>query len=60
MAKGRYLPSAAAIVEDHPEALTFGVQPLPIDAAAIGTVNAVALDPATRRHYLALMQRRTG
>jgi putative restriction endonuclease len=60
VARGRYLPSAAAIIEDHPESLTFGVQLMPIDAAAIGTVNAVALDPATRRHYLALVQRRTG
>ena len=58
--KGRYLPSEAAIIEDHAETLTFGVQLMPIDAAAIGTVNAVALDPATRRHYLALVQRRTG
>lgn len=60
VAKGRYLPSAAAIIEDHPESLTFGVQLMPIDAAAIGAVNAVALDPATRRHYLAMVQRRTG
>jgi len=60
VAKGRYLPSAAAIIEDHPESLTFGVQLLPIDAAAIGAVNAVALDPMTRRHYLALVKRRTG
>jgi putative restriction endonuclease len=60
VAKGRYLPSAAAIIEDHPESLTFGVQLMPIDAAAIGAVNAFALDPATRRHYLALVQRRTG
>lgn len=60
VAKGRYLPSAAAIIEDHPESLTFGVQLMPIDAAAIGAVNAVALDPLTRRHYLALVKRRTG
>jgi putative restriction endonuclease len=33
---------------------------MPIDAAAIGAVNAFALDPATRRHYLSLVQRRTG
>jgi hypothetical protein len=57
VAKGRYLPSAAAIIEDHPESLTFGVQLMPIDAAAIGPVNAFAIDPATRRHYLALVQR---
>ena len=48
------------MIEDHPESLTFGVQLMPIDAAAIGSVNAVALDPETRRHYLALVQRRTG
>jgi putative restriction endonuclease len=60
VAKGRYPPSAAAIIEDHPESLTFGVQLIPIDAAAIGAVNAFALDPATRRHYLALVRRRTG
>ncbi len=60
VAEGRYLPSAAAIIEDHPESLTFGVQLMPIDAAAIGAVNAFALDPATRRHYRALVQRRAG
>ncbi len=60
VAKGRYLPSAAAIIEDHPESLTWGVPLMPNEAAAIGAVNAFALDPATRRHYLALVQRRTG
>jgi putative restriction endonuclease len=40
--------------------LTFGDQVMPIDAVAIGTVNAFALEPVTRRHYLALVQRRTG
>jgi hypothetical protein len=34
-AKGHYLPPAAAIIEDHPESLTFG--PADADqAAAIG------------------------
>lgn len=60
VAKGRYLPSAAAVIEDDPDSLTFGVQLMPIDAAAIGTVNAVTVDPVTRRHYLALVQRRVG
>lgn len=60
VAEGRYLPSAAAIMEDHPESLTFGVLLMPIDAAAIGSINAAAFDPATRRHYQALVQRRTG
>ena len=59
MAQGRYISLAAAIIEDQPELLTFGAQLMPIDAAAIGTVNAVALDPATRHHYLAVVQRRT-
>lgn len=60
VAKGRYLPSAAAIIEDHPQTLTFGVQLMPIEAAAIGTVNAASLDPNTRRHYMSLVQRRAG
>jgi putative restriction endonuclease len=60
VAEGRYLPSAAAIIEDRPEALTFGVQLMPIDATAIGAVNAFDLDPATRRHYLAIVQQRIG
>ena len=60
VARGLYMPSAAAIIEDHPESLTFGVQLMPIDAAAIGAINARAVDPATRRHYLALVQRRVG
>jgi hypothetical protein len=44
---GCSLPSAGGIIKDHPEPLTFGVQLMPIDAAAIGTVNAVPLDSAT-------------
>jgi putative restriction endonuclease len=60
VAQGSYLPSAAAVIEDHPDALTFGIQLMPIDAAAIGAVNAFALDMTTRRHYMALVQRRVG
>lgn len=60
VAKGRYIPSAAAVIEDHPELLTFGVQLMPIDAAAIGSVHSMELDADTRRHYLALVQRRVG
>ena len=54
------MPSVATIIEDHLESLTFGVMLVTMDVGAIGTINAAALDPATRRHYLALVQRRTG
>lgn len=60
VAKGLYMVSAAAIIEDRPSSLTFGVELLPIDSAAVGASNVVLLDPATRRHYLSLVQRRVG
>jgi len=40
--------------------LTTGVQTDAHRPAAIRTVKAIALEPATRCHYLALVQRRTG
>jgi putative restriction endonuclease len=60
VAKGLYQAHGAAIIEDHPESLTFGVQLFPIDAAAIGSVSAMALDAGARRHYMALVTRRAG
>jgi putative restriction endonuclease len=60
VAKGEYMPSVASIIEDHPEALTFGVLLVTMDVGSIGTLNAAALDPATRRHYLAIVQQRVG
>ena len=60
VAQGLYMPSAAMILEDHPESLAFGVMLVTMDVGAIGTVNTAAFDEATRRHYLALVQRRTG
>jgi putative restriction endonuclease len=60
VAKGRYMPSVATIIEDHPESLTFGVLLVTMDVGSIGTLNAAAVDPVTRRHYLALVQQRVG
>jgi putative restriction endonuclease len=60
VAKGMYQVHAAAIIEDHPESLTFGVQLFPIDAASIGAATALELDVGSRRHYMALVRRRAG
>lgn len=60
IAPGLYLPSAAVIIEDRPSSLTFGVQLMPIESAAVGSSTVVLLDPNTRRHYLSLVQRRVG
>lgn len=60
VARGLYLAHGAAIIEDHPETLTFGVQLFPIDATAVGSVSAMALDTETRRHYMSLVRRRAG
>jgi len=39
------MPSVAAIIEDHPESLTFGVLLVTMDVVSIGTLNAAAVDP---------------
>lgn len=57
---GLYMASAATIIEDHPESLTFGVWLHDIDVAVIGAVNAATIDAHSRRHYLALVNRRVG
>ena len=59
VAKGLYLPHGAAIIEDHPTELTFGVQLLPVDATAAGMTNVTILDPTTRRYYMRLVKQRT-
>jgi putative restriction endonuclease len=60
VAKGRYMPSVATIIEDHPASLSFGVLLVTMDVGSIGTLNAAAVDPVTRRHYLAMVQLRVG
>jgi putative restriction endonuclease len=60
IAVGRYVTSAVFIIEDRPASLTFVAVRMPIDLVASESVNAVAYNPETRRHYLALVQRRTG
>ena len=59
VAQGLYLPHGAAIIEDHPDDLTFGVQLLPIDATAVGMANVTILDATTRRYYMRLVKQRT-
>lgn len=60
VAKALYLPFVAAILEDLPHLLTFRVMPVKMEDGTIGTINALASDPATRRHNLALVQQRVG
>ena len=60
VAVGRYLPFGAAIIEDDPAELTFGVQLFPIDATAAGEGHVPRLDDVeTRRTYLRLVEQRT-
>lgn len=60
VAKGRYAASAVYIIDDKPEELTIVAARMPLENVAIESIDALALDPTTRRHYLAIVQQRTG
>lgn len=60
IARGRYAASAVYIIDDRPKELTIVAVRMPPENVAIASVDALALDPSTRRHYLAIIQQRTG
>ncbi len=57
VAQGLYIASAAMIVEDDPEALTFTVALAPISSVVEGSLH-VELNEAQRRYYLRVVKQR--
>lgn len=60
VATGLYQAHGAAIIEDSPSSLAFGVQLFPIDVTALGTSNAAILDAGARRYYITEVKKRAG